>query len=82
VVATQFPHAVELLTRGPGLLVPHQKPKAMADAIRRILTEPGFASKLTGRGHKPTLLWPEVAERYATLAHQLLTDATPVLARV
>jgi glycosyltransferase involved in cell wall biosynthesis len=79
VVATQFPHAVELLTRGPGLLVPHQKPKAMAAAIRRILTEPGFAGKLTGRVGSPTLLWPAVADRYEALAHRLLTEAQPVL---
>ena len=31
VVATAFPHAVELLTDGPGLLVPHQDPAALAD---------------------------------------------------
>lgn len=81
VVATQFPHAVELLTRGPGLLVPHQRPKAMAAAVRRILTEPGFAAKLTGRGRTPTLLWPAVAARYEALAHQLLADDQPAPVR-
>jgi glycosyltransferase involved in cell wall biosynthesis len=75
VVATAFPHAVELLTGGPGLLVPHRDPAALAGAIRRILTEPGLAASLPGRTRKPTLLWPAVAARYAALAERLLAVA-------
>jgi glycosyltransferase involved in cell wall biosynthesis len=75
VVATPFPHAVELLTSGPGLLVPHQDAAALAAAVRRILTEPGLAASLVGRAGSmtPTLLWPAVAARYDALAHRLLT---------
>jgi glycosyltransferase involved in cell wall biosynthesis len=76
VVATPFPHAVELLTTGPGLLVPHRDPAALATAVRRILTEPGLAASLVGRATlTPTLLWPAVAARYDALAHRLLTAA-------
>jgi glycosyltransferase involved in cell wall biosynthesis len=78
VVATPFPHAVELLTAGPGLLVPHQDPAALASAVRRVLTEPGLAASLVGRATlTPTLLWPAVAARYDALAHRLLTAAPP-----
>ncbi|WP_326556868.1 glycosyltransferase [Micromonospora sp. NBC_01796] len=82
VVATPFPHAIELLTDGPGLLVPHQDPAAMATAIRRILTEPGLSGSLAGRTGPlaPTLLWPAVAARYAALAAGLRTANRPVLA--
>jgi glycosyltransferase involved in cell wall biosynthesis len=81
VVATRFPHAVELLTRGPGLLVPHQNPRALAAAIRRVLTEPGLAATLVGRSVTPTLTWTEVARRYDALADQLLAAGrTPVAA--
>lgn len=80
VVATRFPHAVELLTDGSGLLVPHQDPRAMAAAIRRILTEPGLADRLVGRRMGTTLRWPEVAERYDTLANQLLAARRPATA--
>ena len=82
VVATRFPHAVELLTRGPGLLVPHQNPKALAAAVRRILTEPGLAASLATRARTrtPTLLWPAVAERYDVLAHRLLAAGRPAVA--
>jgi glycosyltransferase involved in cell wall biosynthesis len=79
VVATYFPHAVELLTRGPGLLVPHQNPVALADAVRRVLTEPGLAASLVGRKDSaaPTLLWPAVAARYSALAQGLLAAHPP-----
>lgn len=74
VVATRFPHAVELLTRGPGLLVPHRDPARLAAAIRRILTEPGLATKLTGRASTVTrsLRWPAVAQRYDALADRIV----------
>ncbi len=72
VVATRFPHAVELLGHGPGLLVPHQSPQALATAVRRILTEPGLAAMLIGRTTKPALTWAEVAQRYAALTAHLL----------
>ncbi|MFI0422889.1 glycosyltransferase [Spongiactinospora sp. 9N601] len=74
VVATVFPHAVELLTGGPGLLVPHRDPTALAAAIRRILTEPALADELTGRTRAlvPHLLWPAVAARYRELVHVVL----------
>ncbi|MEO3813211.1 glycosyltransferase [Sphaerisporangium sp. B11E5] len=74
VVATAFPHAVELLTSGPGLLVPHADPAALASAIRRVLTQPGLADNLTGRTRAliPTLLWPAVAARYDGLGRSLV----------
>jgi glycosyltransferase involved in cell wall biosynthesis len=73
VVATTFPHAVELLTDGPGLLVPHKNPAALATAIRRILTKPEVASALRERTGfaEPTVRWPAVAEMYHTLAETL-----------
>jgi polysaccharide biosynthesis protein PslF len=78
VVATEFPHAVELLADGPGLLVPHQDPAAMAAAIRHLLAEPGLAGRLTGLAGGPTLRWPAVAARYQSLAGRLLADRAPI----
>jgi glycosyltransferase involved in cell wall biosynthesis len=72
VVATPFPHAVELLTSGPGLLVPHRDPASLAAALRRLMTEPGLAISLAGRRPPaPTLRWPAVAARYQALAERL-----------
>ncbi|MEV4465483.1 glycosyltransferase [Micromonospora echinofusca] len=74
VVATPFPHAVELLTGGPGLVVPHRDPAALAGAIRRILTEPGLSANLAGRSRPiaADLRWPSVAARYEALAGRLV----------
>ena len=43
VVSTAFPHAIELLADGTGLLVPQRDPVALAAALRRVLSEPGLA---------------------------------------
>jgi glycosyltransferase involved in cell wall biosynthesis len=82
VVATEFPHAVELLADGPGLLVPHQDPEAMAAAIRHVLAEPGLPGRLTGLTGGPTLRWPAVAARYQALANGLLATGSPLAASV
>jgi len=74
VVATTFPHAVELLSDGRGLLVPHRNPAALATAIRRVLTDPAMAARLS-RPRAPALRWPAVAARYAALAARLIAGS-------
>ena len=78
VVATPFPHAVELLTDGPGLLVPHKNPRALATAVRKILTQPGIAAGLAGRADERAadLRWSVVADRYQALADRLVAANT------
>jgi glycosyltransferase involved in cell wall biosynthesis len=77
VVATAFPHAVELLSDGPGLIVPHHDAEALSAAVRRILGDPELAAQLSGRAGAPTLRWPAVAARYDALATRLLAGRTP-----
>jgi glycosyltransferase involved in cell wall biosynthesis len=74
VIATGFPHAVEMLGGGTGLIVPHGDSAAMAAALRRVLTEPGLAARLGAEAAAvaPQLLWPAVADRYRTLAVELV----------
>ncbi|MFT7837071.1 glycosyltransferase [Saccharothrix sp. BKS2] len=74
VVATAFPHAVELLADGAGLLVPHRDPAAIAAALRRVLTEPGLAAGMSDRSTSlvPAPSWTAVANRYRDLADDLL----------
>ncbi len=74
VVATQFPHAVEALASGAGLLVGHGDDQAMADALRRILTRPDLAAAMRREAARvgADLRWPVVAQRYLTVIHDLL----------
>lgn len=67
VVATAFPHAVELLSDGDGVIVPHRDPAALAAAIRHVLTRPATAPSAP-----PTMTWSAVAVRYEELAQRLV----------
>jgi polysaccharide biosynthesis protein PslF len=73
VVATAFPHAVELLASGAGLVVDHDAPDAMAAAVRRVLLEPGLADRMATQARRiaPSLGWPVVAGGYIALADRL-----------
>jgi glycosyltransferase involved in cell wall biosynthesis len=80
VVSTCFPHAVELL--GAGLLVERQDPAGIAQALRRVLTEPGLSARMSGYSAElaPQLLWPAVAHSYRELAAELtMTSAGTLL---
>lgn len=78
VVSTSFPHAVELLSSGAGVLVPQGDAGALAAALRRVLTEPGLSERMarTSRGLAPSLLWPTVARRYLELGRDLANGPT------
>lgn len=80
VVATAFPHAVELLSSGAGIVVPHGDATALAAALRRVLTEPGLAAAMAREASRlaPTLGWLAVAGQYASLAERILSAPEPV----
>ncbi len=73
VVSTRFPHAIELLSTGAGILVPQRDPMAIGSALRSVLTEPGLAGHMaaTARALAPGLLWSAVAEQYMDLGRSL-----------
>ncbi len=73
VVATDFPHAVEMLGTGAGALVPHSDSEAMANALRDLLTKPGVAVRMAqvARSIGVTLHWPMVAQQYESIASTL-----------
>jgi glycosyltransferase involved in cell wall biosynthesis len=75
VVATQFPHARELLSGGAGLLVPHRDPAAIAAALRSVITCRDVMTRMTAAATAtaPQVLWPAIADRYRELAGRLIT---------
>ncbi|MEU2390159.1 glycosyltransferase [Streptomyces sp. NPDC007369] len=68
VVATQFPHAAELLTAGRGLVVPHRDPRALAEAVHVALRGARTSPRPVDRGAAGDVSWPAVAARYHRLA--------------
>jgi polysaccharide biosynthesis protein PslF len=76
VVATAFPHAVELLASGAGIVVGHDDPDALASALLRLLTEPHLAATMAAEAARlaPRMAWPIVANAYLHLAHHLLGE--------
>lgn len=75
VVATAFPHAVELLASGAGAVVAHDDPDALAETLHTLLTKPDVADAMATEAARlaPTMAWPVVAGRYLSVAHSLLT---------
>jgi glycosyltransferase involved in cell wall biosynthesis len=75
-VATAFPHAVELLSEGSGIVVPHEDPAAMAEALRSLLTDPVGAARASAaaRRQAPSLFWETVGREYEELAMEVVPN--------
>jgi glycosyltransferase involved in cell wall biosynthesis len=80
VIATAFPHAVELLEDKAGLVVPHHDPVSLASAIRTLVTDKTKLSEMyeatadIARKHR----WPAVAARYLEFGSQLVNTGSVV----
>ena len=69
VVATRFPHAVELLSGGAGLTTTHGDVGALTEAIRLVLTDD--AARRSMGGHATRMadgwFWPSIGRRFSGL---------------
>lgn len=74
IIATGFPHAVELLCGGVGILVPHRDPIGMSEAIRAVVTHPGLVESMSGATRQIAAehRWSAVAAKYAALSAGLI----------
>ena len=81
VVATGFPHAVELLSGGAGVLVNHRDPVSIANAVRMVLSDRAMAARMAAAaGVAGTVGWTSVAGEYSRLAASLVRTAAAVVA--
>lgn len=73
VVATRFPHAVELLGNGAGVLVDHRDPQGIADAIDVLLRDTRAYDSMRAACALASLDadWPTTAGSYLDLAARL-----------
>lgn len=76
VVATDFPHARELLTPGPGIVVDHGDPGALAAALRIALCDQRLAASMRAAARRVAAeaSWPAVARRYLDIVRVGLTS--------
>jgi glycosyltransferase involved in cell wall biosynthesis len=74
VVATSFPHAIELLSDGAGTIVAHESPAAIADAVRGILNSASATSHSRPVAFDPGTTWSSVAQRYRELAETMASS--------
>jgi glycosyltransferase involved in cell wall biosynthesis len=81
VVATAFPHAVELLSSGAGIVVDHDDPDALALALHRVLTESELADSMAAEAERlaPSMGWPVVAGAFLDLADHLLAERSALV---
>ena len=81
VVATAFPHAVELLGSGAGIVVDHDDPDALTAALRKVVTEPHVAGAMADEARRlaPSMAWPVVANAYLSLAQRLLAGRAAIV---
>lgn len=80
VIATAFPHAVELLSSGAGILVPQNDPVSLLEAIRALSTNRDQLVAMATEAARiaPSLRWSTVAETYVDIAKDLLLRAASV----
>ena len=73
VIATAFPHAIELLSDGAGILVPPRDPEALVRALRKVATDPAGLRAMAARAAAlaPMHNWISVASAYLTLGRSL-----------
>lgn len=74
IVATAFPHAIELLGSGAGTVVGHDDPDALVGALRSLLNDPRVAGTMASQARNlaPAMAWPVVTGAYLTVAQRLV----------
>jgi glycosyltransferase involved in cell wall biosynthesis len=91
VLATRFPHAVELLSEGAGIIVPHGDIGALSAALRRLLIDRRMTSRMAMEAQRLASGWdwPAIGQRFGTMMSTMAlagrlagTDTTPEPRRV
>jgi glycosyltransferase involved in cell wall biosynthesis len=79
VVATRFPHAVEMLSGGAGLVVEHE-PSSLADALRSLLDDDDlYEQALRAAGSRSSeISWETGARAYADLVRSLVPSEVSI----
>ncbi len=89
VIATRFPHAVELLSGGAGITVPHGDPAALSAALRRLLADRRLTSQMAQAAGRLAdgWFWPTIGRRFDAMMAGIaepdrFTRSIPAMSRV
>ena len=76
IIATNFPHAREVLSDHGGILVKQKDPLAIALGIRAILSSSNRANAMRQRLRRKgqSFLWPAIGSKYLEIAQELNSD--------
>ena len=79
VIATTFPHSVEVLSGGAGMLVPHGDANALGEALRDALTRPEAAARMARVAGRIAegWDWPTIGRRYDALFTETAAGTAP-----
>lgn len=77
VIATTFPHSVEVLSGGAGMLVPHADVPALAGALRAALTDSLAAARMARAAGRIAQGWdwPTIGRRHEALLAEVVRGA-------
>jgi glycosyltransferase involved in cell wall biosynthesis len=79
VVASPFPHAVELLAGGAGAIVPFNDPDILGSTLRQILTDSSTRSLMTERAGQLATgwYWPTIGGQFNAMMSGLAASHDP-----
>jgi glycosyltransferase involved in cell wall biosynthesis len=80
VIATRFPHAVELLSEGAGITVPHGDLGALSAALRLLLTDRPLTSRMAMEAQRLAngWFWPAIGQRFEAMMSRLAPTSQSV----
>lgn len=80
VVATAFPHAVELLSGGAGAVVPFGEPHLLGAEVRRILSDRQTRMVMAQQAQQLAAewFWPTIAEQFAATMSDIAAGGQPI----
>jgi glycosyltransferase involved in cell wall biosynthesis len=83
VIATRFPHALELLTGGAGLTTAHGDATGLAEAVRLVLTDHDARHTMGREAGRLAdgWFWPTIGKRFAALMAEMARPRRPLRSR-
>ena len=79
VIATRFPHAVELLSGGVGAVVPYGKPHVLGAKLRELLSDRPTRDDMRSRARQLATgwYWPTIGARFTEMMSDIASGSEP-----